>query len=323
MVVALGVPAVPASAAGDALERAQAKRQELQERVAQVVTQLEDVSARIDEAESVRATLEADVAALQHAAADANSTLAARAVHVYKHGQAGPFDHLLTAEGPMEAVTRARLLAGVGRAERETIEKAAAARMAMTQKRAELDALVARLAEDRAGLGALQQQLNRAFADARAREGELESRRSRQRQVSRSRQHGIYACPLGHPFHFRDTWGAPRSGGRRHKGVDMFAPMGAPVYAITSGVIQRHSSSRLGGIGLYLRGNDGNRYYYAHLRRIAPGYGPGRHVEAGELIAYNGDTGNARGGAPHIHFEVHPGGGRPINPYPFAAASCF
>lgn len=130
-------------------------------------------------------------------------------------------------------------------------------------------------------------------------------------------------CPIGAPNGFIDSWGFPRSGGRRHKGVDMFAPMGAPVYAMTDGVIARHSTSRLGGLSLYLSGDDGNLYYYAHLQRILPDYGPGRRVEAGELIAANGDSGNARGGSPHIHFEVHPGGGGPVPPYAYSAAACF
>jgi murein DD-endopeptidase MepM/ murein hydrolase activator NlpD len=103
----------------------------------------------------------------------------------------------------------------------------------------------------------------------------------------------------------------------------MFAPYGMNVYAITSGVILRHSNSGLGGIGLYLSGDDGNVYYYAHLASILPAYRPGRRVEPGELIAYNGDTGNARGGAPHVHFEVRPGGGYNVNPYPYSAAACF
>jgi peptidoglycan LD-endopeptidase LytH len=99
--------------------------------------------------------------------------------------------------------------------------------------------------------------------------------------------------------------------------------MNEPVYAFTDGVIQRHSSSPLGGIGLYLRGNDNNVYYYAHLNSIASTGAVGNRVEAGEHIAYNGATGNASASAPHVHFELHPGGGAAINPYPWLAAACF
>jgi len=311
------------SLAATSLDKARARRAELEQRIAQVSQQLEDVAARVDEAETLRHTLETDVAALQERATHADRALHARAVALYKRGDMGVLQQLITAGGPAEVVQRSRLLAGLGRREQETIERAAVARLTLARRKAELEQVTQRLARDQRHLAKLRAELGRAFADAKAREGELVSRRGRQRKVSRARQNGVYACPLGRPFHFRDTWGAPRSGGRRHKGVDMFAPMNTPVYAMTNGVISRQSSSRLGGLGLYLRGDDGNVYYYAHLRRIHPGYGPGRRVEAGELIAYNGDSGNARGGAPHVHFEVHPGGGRPVNPYPFSAAACF
>jgi murein DD-endopeptidase MepM/ murein hydrolase activator NlpD len=323
VVASLAASLVPAPALADALEEARQRRAALQARIAQVASELEHVAVRVDEAQALRQTIESDVARLQRAASVADASLAARAVALYKHGNLGDFQMLLDAGGPGEAVTRSRMLAGVGRQERETIERAAVARLTLARRKAELEQVAATLSRDQARLVSLRAQLDRAFADAKAREGELVSRRTRQRRVSRGRQNGLYACPLGQPLHFRDTWGAPRSGGRRHKGVDMFAPMGTPVYAMTNGVIARHSSSRLGGIGLYLRGDDGNEYYYAHLQRILPGYGPGRRVEAGELIATNGDTGNARGGSPHVHFEVHPGGGRPVNPYPFTAAACF
>jgi murein DD-endopeptidase MepM/ murein hydrolase activator NlpD len=146
---------------------------------------------------------------------------------------------------------------------------------------------------------------------------------SRQRRISRGDQDGIYACIFDGAFRFRDTWGDPRSGGRSHRGTDVFAAMNHPVYAITSGVIQRHSRGGLGGIGLYLRGDDGNVYYYAHLNGIEPAAAVGNRVVPGELVARNGSSGNADRSAPHVHFELHPGGGAAINPYPWLAAACF
>ena len=206
---------------------------------------------------------------------------------------------------------------------REAAERAVVAREALTTRRADLDRTLAELRAHETRMAGLRSELEAAFTRAKAVETELASRTSRQRQVSRGSQRGVYACPMTAPYVFRDTWGAARSGGRRHRGVDMFAPYGSNVYAITSGVILRHTNGGLGGIGLYLKGDDGNVYYYAHLARIAPGYGPGRRVQAGELIAYNGATGNARGGPPHVHMEVRPGGGGNINPYPYPAAACF
>jgi len=322
--LAVVVPAPSGSAGTTAqqLQQAKAERAALQERLAAVASELEDVSARIDETTATYQTLEADVAALQQDAVEAEEALLLLAQESYQGGQ-GELLTLLNATDPDQALDRARFLESLGRAEQETIERAEAARRSLGTRREELERLGAALAEDQERVARLRGDLEVAFGQASDREGELATRQARQRQIDRPGQRGTYACPLDGAFTFRDTWGAPRSGGRRHKGVDMFAPMGAPVYAMTDGVIARHSTSRLGGLSLYLSGDDGNLYYYAHLQRILPDYGPGRRVEAGELIAANGDSGNARGGSPHIHFEVHPGGGGPVPPYAYSAAACF
>ncbi|MEX0835570.1 MAG: peptidoglycan DD-metalloendopeptidase family protein, partial [Nitriliruptor sp.] len=173
-------------------------------------------------------------------------------------------------------------------------------------------------------LDELRDELAGDLEDVEARADDLEQRAQNRRRVERGAQQGIYSCIFAPGrTNFRDTWGAPRSGGRSHKGTDVFAVMGEPVLAFTDGVIARHSNGGLGGISIYLQGNDGNLYYYTHLQRIDANGAVGRRVQGGELIAYNGDTGNARGGAPHVHFEIKPGGGASINPYPWLAAACF
>jgi murein DD-endopeptidase MepM/ murein hydrolase activator NlpD len=98
------------------------------------------------------------------------------------------------------------------------------------------------------------------------------------------------------------------------------APHGARVLAIVNGVVSRESSSTNGGIQLYLQGDNGIEYFYAHLSGYA--VSTGTRVRAGQLVAYNGQTGNARFTAPHVHFEVHPGGGAPVNPYPYLRRVC-
>jgi peptidoglycan LD-endopeptidase LytH len=118
-------------------------------------------------------------------------------------------------------------------------------------------------------------------------------------------------CPVEGASAYGDTWGAPRSGGRRHQGVDMLAPTGTPLVAVVSGDVV-HRTNALGGITASLLGDNGNRYYYAHLS----GYeGFPRRVDQGEVIGYLGDSGNAIG-IPHLHFEIRPGNGVPVNPTP-------
>jgi murein DD-endopeptidase MepM/ murein hydrolase activator NlpD len=118
-------------------------------------------------------------------------------------------------------------------------------------------------------------------------------------------------CPVLGGSAYGDSWGAPRSGGRRHQGVDMLAPTGTPLQAVVSGTLTQGQNT-LGGVTVSVHGDNGNRYYYAHL--VAYEAPPGR-VEQGQVIGYIGDSGNAIG-TPHLHFEIHPGGGVAVNPYP-------
>lgn len=130
------------------------------------------------------------------------------------------------------------------------------------------------------------------------------------------------ACPIDGFTTFTDTWGAPRSGGRTHQGVDMLAARGTPTVAIESGTILRMGNGGLGGITIWLTGRSGDEYYYAHLDDWAPGLSVGRVVAAGELIGFVGSTGNASYSVPHLHFELHPGGGSAVNPYPLVKGLC-
>jgi murein DD-endopeptidase MepM/ murein hydrolase activator NlpD len=130
---------------------------------------------------------------------------------------------------------------------------------------------------------------------------------------------GGLSCPVAGFSTFTDTFGAPRSGGRVHLGVDMMAARGTPVVAIESGTVRLHMSW-LGGISIFLRGDSGDEYFYTHLDGWAEGLSSGEWVGGGQLIGYVGSTGNA--GTPHLHFERHPGGGGAVNPYPLVASLC-
>ena len=130
-----------------------------------------------------------------------------------------------------------------------------------------------------------------------------------------------FVFPIAGDCEFIDSWGYPRSGGRWHQGADIFATMGTPVVASENGTLDGVGSGTLGGIKLWVNGDSGNEYYYAHLAAFAPGVRDGKRVRAGEVVGFVGDTGNAKGTSPHLHFEIHPGGAGPANPYPLLKAA--
>jgi len=122
-----------------------------------------------------------------------------------------------------------------------------------------------------------------------------------------------FLCPLNAPFKWGDGWGA----GRGHRGTDLLAPRGTENIAVVPGTFDTRFWGG-GGLTLFLRGDDGHTYVYMHLLRIV-GDQP-RHVEAGEVIALTGASGNAS--AYHLHFEIHPDGGGPIDAFPTLASHC-
>ena len=129
---------------------------------------------------------------------------------------------------------------------------------------------------------------------------------------------GDWVCPVQGPRAFTNDWGQPRSGGRRHQGNDILSPRGTPVVASVAGTVRPHQST-LGGASYYLRGDDGNTYFGTHLDTLS---GASGRVQQGAVLGTVGNTGNAAGGPTHLHFEIHPGGGGAVNPYPTLALHC-
>jgi murein DD-endopeptidase MepM/ murein hydrolase activator NlpD len=126
--------------------------------------------------------------------------------------------------------------------------------------------------------------------------------------------------PVAGDHNFIDSFLAPRMMGtpsaHRHQGADVFADADTPLVAVERGVIGRVGAVSLGGLRVWLIGESGANYYYAHLSAFADGLEPGQFVEAGTVLGYVGNTGNAVGTPPHVHFQVHPDGGTAVNPYP-------
>ena len=129
---------------------------------------------------------------------------------------------------------------------------------------------------------------------------------------------GMGRFPVAGEAFFRDDFGDYRAGPpvHAHQGNDIWAAFDTPVRSPADGVVQ-YAEEAVGGKAAYVTEPDGTWYYLAHLSRFAPGVRSGGVVHQGQLIGFNGDTGNARGGPPHVHFEIHPRGGAAVNPKPF------
>ena len=139
--------------------------------------------------------------------------------------------------------------------------------------------------------------------------------------------------PVAGAVSYIDDFGQARPGGA-HQGNDLMAAKKTPVVAVEPGKVKFWTTSAAAGCMLYLYGDSGTTYMYIHLNNdltmrndnrgtcvpgvsYARGLKDGARVQAGQMIGYVGDSGDANGIASHLHFEVHPGNGAAVSPYPY------
>ncbi|HSK22321.1 MAG TPA: peptidoglycan DD-metalloendopeptidase family protein [Egicoccus sp.] len=331
--------------------RAAEERAALEERLDAAAAELDALEVRQAELEAEREQLQAEADDLEAELNAVGELIAMRVRSTFMHGSnLDPLAIFLSSAEPTAALSRAetvqRLIAGDQVRTQElaaTRTRYEAVRARLATRTRELEAARERQAEVNAQLNEDLEAAKELEANLTAKERAERERIERERRAreeaaeraaaSRSRPSGGsasgggggavsssgMACPLDHPRRFTNTWGAPRSGGRGHRGTDILGPHGIPVRAITSGTwsIQRYGNSA--GHWAILRGDDGNQYWYMHLQSHT--VGSGARVSAGQQVGTNGDTGNARG-TPHVHFELHPGGGSAVNPYPTLKRVC-
>ena len=330
LVLGVGL-ATPVSAAGSRSEaqaradKAAARFAAAEGELARVETQLRKVEARVAESEQKLGELSAQVRSI--------------AVRQYVHGRVPTIS---TFDGDIGKAARGQAMARyVVSGSRDALDEFRAVRLDNASDR---EALSAALADHRSAIRKLQKEKAAAYAELErivkaereaaaraAAEREAAAKRASARSpapASRSASRttagratgviasGDWVCPVQGPRSFSNDWGQPRSGGRRHQGNDILSPRGTPVVASVSGVARHHNSS-LGGLSYYLKGDDGITYFGTHLS----GYAASGRVSAGTVVGYIGDSGNARG-TPHLHFEMHPGGGAAVNPYPTLSKYC-
>jgi peptidoglycan LD-endopeptidase LytH len=128
---------------------------------------------------------------------------------------------------------------------------------------------------------------------------------------------GMGRFPIGGTATYVHDWLFPRYGPgfRFHLGTDVFAPHGTPIRAPVDGVATTNTQP-LGGLTVRVTMDDGTYFYLAHLSGLAEGFTDGMRVQTGDVVGFVGDSGNARGGAPHLHIGIYPQGGAPVDPKP-------
>jgi peptidoglycan LD-endopeptidase LytH len=325
------------------------ERASSQESLSEYETQMQELQADLDASservEQLRAEefrlrnrihgVEKKRSELEEANYQLTKDVVARAQELYMSGGSGAVEALLASEDFGDFADRAEMLSRVAEEEGDVF-------VALERNNSELEQLEKQLAADSKALAGTLAALEDENAELQSKLASVtDEYKDLKAQIARERAAEAAAaaaqptgggptadvptvstngktCPVAGPVSFIDSWGYPRSGGRTHEGVDMMADYGTPVVAIVSGSITYAGYGDSAGNWQILSGSDGNTYWYMHNQQNTVNGGA---VKAGQQIATVGDTGNATG-IPHLHFEFHPGGGGPVNPYPLVASLC-
>ncbi|MBA2272616.1 MAG: peptidoglycan DD-metalloendopeptidase family protein [Actinobacteria bacterium] len=324
----------------DSLEKLERRMTNLEGELDKAATTIERLHSEAGVMRHRITTLRRRRAVLQRKSSRLRLRLEERADELYRSGSGELMEVLLSSQSFTELTDKAELLAHASaddnamfmeyaraRAELDWLaQKLTVRRRKLNEATGELREVAQQLRERLRSVAAKAEDVREELAEQRAR---LRARRRRAAETAATTgvppaslqppatSSGPRTCPVAGPVSFVDSWGAPRAG-HTHVGVDLLADYGTPVVAIVSGTITYAGYDGSGGNMIFLSGEDGNDYWYLHNQANLVTSGK---VVRGEQIATVGDTGNAVG-IPHVHFEYHPGGGGPVNPYPVVAAIC-
>ncbi len=313
---------VPAVAGAESATQLKARLEQLKARTSAAGKAFSSAYWRLDETEVALGKTRKKLRSTEKKLVVAKRRLNERADGMYRRDTLDALQFLVGAGSFEEFVTRADYVRRVGQSDARLVADVKRLRRDLIGERrrlkAERTSRARRVASLKHERDRLQGELRAVEREFRAVKRRLDAARSGGRPLptgvaSAAGPNGM-VFPVVGSYYYANTWGASRSGGRRrHQGTDIMARNGTPCVAVTSGSVTAKTNG-LGGLTVWLRGTNGWSYYYAHLSRWAVRSG---RVRAGQIIGYVGSTGNAAASSPHLHFQMHPGGGGPVNPYSY------
>lgn len=266
---------------------------EIQESSDEVLASYQETQTRIADVQAEIAEVRAQIPVVEAAVDVVHQRLQKRAAALYKDGSSGGQMAIFN-DDPQTAGRRTEFGRAAARADATDVTNLREMQEALEAMRVELEAREAEAVELAADLERQSEMLH---------EGLL--------QLTEGLDTAARLCPVQGPVLFRNDWGDPRPDDRTHQGTDIFGMHGSENVAVAAGTITQ-ANEEVGGLSVYLHGDDGHVYYYTHLSGFE---GEPRTVEAGEVIGYTGTTGNAVGTPAHTHFEIHENGSVKVNPY--------
>jgi murein DD-endopeptidase MepM/ murein hydrolase activator NlpD len=316
--VLLGDPTIAAASEANPAQvasRIQAVRRALDKLGADLKTSERDLASAEWASEHHRKVL-ATAAARQQTL---RTTFAGRATAMYTMGNGGLLETMLGSQNLDEFVARASYLEQIRTREQILLEELTALRRRARTESAALSASVRDAAAVRKILMSRRSELLSKLRELESLQNLMDALggRGRTRGSRLSRAPNGFVCPVAGPHYVLNNYGDPRPGGP-HTGDDIQADYGQGAVAVLPSKVVSTPYGGWIGIGIIIRDAMGNEWWYAHLSREYVSVG--QRVKAGELIGRVGCSGRCYG--PHLHFEYHPHGGDPANPYRILSSAC-
>jgi len=320
--VAVIVPATSALAAKTQVQQLKDQLAELRSESKRAGDAYSKAYWKLDATNAKLAKTNADLASTRDKLAKASARLGSHAAEMYRQGDIDYLALLLTSDTMDDMFVRLEYVSRIGRQDAEVVGEVKALQADLVKRKADILEIKSEQAAEAGELkkkaAALDKKLKGVQSEYEKVQAQLDAALKKANPSGGSGRrypagpNGM-VFPVQGSYYYAGTWGAARSGGRTHKGTDIMARSGTPCVAVLAGSVRTKSNS-LGGKTIWLTARNGWAFYYAHLSSYVRTSGS---VQAGELIGKVGSTGNASASSPHLHFEIHPGGGAAVNPYPY------